>query len=267
MTAQRQTRGSRGPILWPLVIMIIGVLLLLSNFLLLGSFNITGLLPLVLVGIGVWLLLRGDVVPSDDYRTFAITRGSVEEATLEISSGEIDVAIRAMQEDMPERLIAGQFAPGARPSLNFSGNHAFLKMRRYQTPWIAFADWELGLARQLPWQLAISASVGQVVVDASDLILNGALIATGTGDIFMSLPYESLDAIAIRSTFGNIQLTTPPGVNARIYVEPGRFFKVNADLARYEEIEPNVYLSRDADAEAALVEVSIRSTFGDAYLA
>lgn len=97
--SRRKTNRAGGLILWSLLLIVIGIVLLLDNFLLLGDFNAVALLPLVLVVIGAQILLRGDLAPNTDARRFGITRGSVEAATLEINSGEIDVDIRALSSD------------------------------------------------------------------------------------------------------------------------------------------------------------------------
>jgi len=102
-----QAKDARIPVLLPLAAVALGIALLLENFLLLGGFQISVLLPLVLAAAGAWLLIRGDV-GTRAARSFGITRGSVEAATLEISAGEVDVILaRAEREG---RLVEGQFA-------------------------------------------------------------------------------------------------------------------------------------------------------------
>ncbi|MEL6148421.1 MAG: DUF5668 domain-containing protein, partial [Chloroflexota bacterium] len=90
-----QAKGSRGPVVWPLMLTLVGIVLLLDNFLLI-PLNTAALWPLLLVVAGAVLLLRGDFTPDDSTRTFGITRGSVEAALLEINAGEIDTRIGAL---------------------------------------------------------------------------------------------------------------------------------------------------------------------------
>lgn len=257
-------KTSRGPWLWPLALAVIGVILLLNNFLLLGNFNAGALWPLLLVILGAIILLRGDFAPNTDGRTFGITRGSVESATLEINSADIDVAIRSLSQE--GRLIAGQFASNSRPALKVNETHTHLKMDRAATPWLSFADWEMGLARDLPWQLLISTHFGQVNLDLSNLTLGEAVISTGLGDIRLVAPREALGHLNIRSALGNIHIITPVGYQTRITVQTGRLFKAHADERRYQEIEPGVFVAYDADEKAPLTEITVRGTFGDAYL-
>ena len=51
-----------------------GGLLLFNNFLLLEDFNVVALWPLLLVAAGAYILLRGDLLPSDTYHVWHHTR-------------------------------------------------------------------------------------------------------------------------------------------------------------------------------------------------
>ena len=265
MTNQKSTTSSN-PILWPGIVTVIGLLLLLSNFFLLGEINIIDLWPLVLVLIGVQILLRGDIIPSSAFRTFGITRGSIESATIEINSGEIDVSIRPLQSSNHERLIAGQFAHNSRPELNVSDVHANLTMHRQKTPWLSFSNWELGISQTLPWQIVISSYLGQIVLDLSKVIIHNALISTGIGDVHLISPTEAFEPLYIRSILGNITISSPAGYNVRITSEGGRFFATHADESRYIETQPHVYVTINSDDTLPLVDIIITGTFGSAYL-
>jgi len=257
-------KSSRGPWLWPLLLTAVGVVLLLNNFLLLGDFNLTTLWPLLLVGVGAVILLQGDWSPSTEARTFGVTRGSVESATLEISAGEIDVQIRGLEQE--GRLIAGQYALNSRPVMQVDDTHANLKMSRAATPWLSFADWEMALARDLPWQLWVSTHLGQVNLDLSTLIVQDMLVATGIGDIRIIVPQEALNPLHVQSALGSIHLITPVGYQVRIVAPDKRLFKVHADERRYEAFEDGVYVARDVRDGAPLIEIFLSGTFGDAYL-
>lgn len=266
MTNRDRSTGSKGPLVTPIILVILGVLLLLSNFFLLGEFDLLDLSPILLVIIGAVILLRGDILPSDDFRTFGITRGSIESATLEINSGEIDVSIRALQTRNTERLIAGQYANQARPNLDVQDVHAYLMMERSQTPWLSFADWEMGVSQDLPWQVVISSYLGQVNADFSHVIMQNALISTGLGDIHFVAPSEAFETIYLRSLMGNIIIHTPENYNVRLMIEGGRFFGLNVDENQYEEIETGIFVNRHSNDELPLVDIVISGTFGDAYL-
>ncbi len=258
-------RATRGLLLWSLALTALGVVLLLNNFLLLSGFNAGALWPLLLVIIGGVILLRGDIVPSDEARSFGITRGSVESASVEISAAEIDVSMYALERE--GRLIAGQYAAGSRPSLEVDHDHAVLNMNRSATPWLSFADWRVALATDLPWDVFVTASLGQVQLDLSGLIVQRIVVGTGFGDIRVVCPEEAMEPMSLRSALGNIHVIVPPGYRVLVRSSGARMFRVHADENRYDVQEDGVYVTRDADPMRPLIEIEVSGTFGDAYLA
>jgi hypothetical protein len=139
-------------------------------------------------------------------------------------------------------------------------------MDRASTPWLSFADWEMGLARDLPWHILVSTHFGQANIDLSGVIIQEAVIGTGLGDVRMVAPVESFGRIQVRSALGNIHIITPVGYRTQIIVEAGRLFKVHADERRYQEVEAGLFLAHDFEENAPLVEITVSGTFGDAYL-
>ena len=260
-----RTKGSRGVWVGSLALIAVGVVLLLNNFALISGFNVAALAPLVLVIAGAVILLRGDFLSGGEGRAFGITRGSVESATLEVSSAEIDVKMRPLQRE--GRLIAGQYAANARPALHVQGTNTFLKMDRGATPWLSFADWDMGLAPDLPWQILVSASIGQVDIDLTGLIVKNGLISTGLGDIRLITPGEAFEPIYLRSSAGSITVIAPSGSDVRVHITEGIFFKTHIDSNRYVQVEPGVYAAHDLVSTNAPVDVYVSGMFGDAYLA
>lgn len=261
-----RAKSSRGVGFLAALLIIVGAALLFNNFLLISGFNVSALLPLIFVLAGAIILVRGDLFAgSGGGRAFGITRGSVEAGTIEASAGEIDVIVSALEQE--GRLIGGQYAAASRPALDVENAHARLRFDRAATPWLSFADWQIDLARDLPWTIYVTTHLGEARLDLAGVIIQRARIATGIGDIRVTCPREAFEPIELRSALGSIQWLTPPGSAARVRVRGGRRFGVQSDPARYEQVEPGVYLARDADPGRPLVEVTITGTFGDAFLA
>ena len=141
-----------------------------------------------------------------------------------------------------------------------------MKMARSATSWLSFADWQVAVAPDLPWQFLVSSYLGQIALDLSDVIVQDAVVATGFGDIRFVAPPESLGAIYLKSALGNIHVITPPGYRVRVIVEETRFFSVSHDIHRYLSEEAGVYESLEVDAAAPLVEIQISGSFGDVFL-
>jgi hypothetical protein len=242
-----------------------GIVLLLSNFLIIANFTFTALWPLVLVGAGIFILLQGDLGVGGQGRTFGITRGTVESGALEVSAGEIDVHIRDLARE--GRLAAGVYAPESRPALEVRDTQTTLRMDRDATPWFAFNDWEIGLARDLPWQVYVSTSLGQLDIQLGDVIVQKAIIATGIGDIRLVAPREAFEPLIVRSGAGNIHIVTTSGVRTIIHVQSAPMLGIHVDAQRYTGLGETSYVSQGGAANEPGVEIFVSGTFGEVYLA
>jgi hypothetical protein len=264
-----ESQPKRTPWLWPILLMIGGVILLLKNFLLV-NFDVRPFWPILLVALGIQLLVRGDVAPSWQAHTFGITRGSVQSGSIEIESGELDVQLRALRK--PGRLIAGQYTARSRPALTVRNNHATLRMQRGQTWWLSLADWDVGLAHDLPWGVLVSSHLGRLEVDLRGLVIDRAYVSSGLGSVTIACPDRASGLVFARSTFGDVRLTIPPHSRAIIRVNSSPFGRVRVDATRFELAEPGVYATvwRDGQGEAAGEPVDLdmvaSTVFGSIYI-
>jgi hypothetical protein len=62
-------------------------------------------------------------------------------------------------------------------------------------------------------------------------------------------------------------VTTPPGYRTQITISGSSVLGIHGDEHRYEQPEKGVFVARDADATAPLVEIAVSGTFGEVYLA
>ncbi len=253
-------RSNRPPLILPILLIGIGVALLLHNYLLLDTVDVLRFWPLLLIAAGAQLLWRGDLGFTWQAQTFGITRGNVQTAALEASSGELDVKVRALRRE--GRLIAGQYTARSRPSLGVRGTHARLSMQRGQTWLLSLADWEIGLARDLPWNLLLSAHLGDLDVDLRGLTVESARIASGIGDLRVVVSDTAPGAVHVRSSFGNITLVVPPDIPAVIQVQPGAIGRVQIDETRYLMRSPGIYATLNTTPDSIPVTAELTSTFG-----
>lgn len=259
-----RNQSGRAPLLWPLLLVVAGVFLLLNNFLLI-DLNVLDYWPIALVLIGLQLLWRGDIAPSWQGQTFGITRGSVQDGALEISSGEIDVKLEALPNN--ERLIAGQYTARSRPKLSVRNNRASLSMQRGQTWWFSLADWDIGLASDLPWTILASAHLGQIDVDLRGLAIRRGYFASGIGNVRVICSERGSGPIVARSTFGEVRIAIPPDVPAIIYIEAGPLVRVIRHSRIYRELPDQSIVTRAyEETDAPAVEITLSSTFGNIHL-
>ena len=260
-------RSNRPPLILPLALVIVGVALLLHNYLLLDAVDILRFWPVLLIAAGAQLLLRGDIGFTWQAQTFGITRGNVQSAALEASSGEIDVKLRALRRE--GRLIAGQYTARSRPALGVRGTHARLTLQRGQTWLLSLADWEIGLAHDLPWNVLLSAHLGDLDVDFRGLHVERAYLASGIGDVRVVVSDAAPLNVLARSTFGNVTLVIPPDVPAVIHIEAGPIARVQIDETRFLLLEPGVYATVGydrADTSVQATLATLNSTLGTVRL-
>ncbi|MBN2471562.1 MAG: hypothetical protein JXN59_12640 [Anaerolineae bacterium] len=245
--------------LWALILIVVGALILLHNYFLL-DFDIRQWWPILLVILGLQVLLRGDLGFSQATQSFGITRGSVEAGSLHASSGELDITLSALAQ--PGRLVAGEYTARSRPQLQTDGKHAVLSMERGRTWLLSMADWDIRLARDLPWNLSISSFLGEVRADLRGLALEQASIATGITDIFVILPEGVTCEVTLRSSLGNIEITLPEKTEAALEVQVSRFFDIQLENPRWQAAGPNQYATPEHDTAADVCRVIVRGTFG-----
>ena len=258
----------RVPWVWPVLLIVGGVALLLENFLLL-EVNLAPYWPVLLLAAGAQLALRGDIGPGWQAHTFGITRGNVTSAALEVESGELDVQLHSLHK--PGRLIAGQYTARSRPDLRVRHNHALLRMQRGQSWWLSLADWDVGLATDLPWSVLLSSYLGHLEADLHDLPIDRAYIASGFGNINVVCPREADDVVFARSAFGDVHLTIPKRSLALVRVQSGPLGRVRANRQCFRQLETGLYATAalaeaPEDTEPTLYVVA-GTTFGTVYIA
>ena len=254
------------PFILPFVITFIGLALLLDRFLFFPNINLISLAPLLLVIVGAVLFFQGDFIPDNATRSFGITRGSVQSATLELNSGEVDVVIGTLERT--DRLIAGQYARSARPSLHVdeARAHTYLRMDRAATYWSNTATWEMGLATDLPWQPVISANLGNIEMNLQGVIVDGGVVASGIGDIQLVCPSETLRPLTVISQMGKIHIICPMGYDVVVSIQSTRFSRIQVDPSGYEQISPKEYRTLNPHADTASIQLILQTTFSDVYL-
>jgi hypothetical protein len=255
----------RAPFFFPLTLVLVGLVLLLNNYLLIQA-DLVQFWPLLLILIALQLLWRGDLAPSWGAQSFGITRGSVQAASLEVNSGEIDVRLNGLER--AGRLIAGQYTARSRPKLVVRHNQAALALRRGDTWLFSLADWELGLAKDLPWAVVMSSHLGALQVDWRGLELRQAHLATGFGDIEVIAPDVPTGEIYLQSSFGDLQVYIPQQTPARIQIQAGPLARIIADERDFFPVGDGTYVNaayRD-QAEGGAQVLFLKATFGNVVL-
>ncbi|MCS6869993.1 MAG: hypothetical protein RML95_06890 [Anaerolineae bacterium] len=257
-------RTERPPYILIALLLGSGGYLLLRNFRLLPEVDLAPYAPLILVLLGVQLLLRGDLGISWAAQTFGITRGTVRAASLEAYSGELDVKLRALRRE--GRLIAGSYTARSRPDLTVRGETARLTMQRGRTWLFSIADWEVGLARDLPWNVLLSSFLGEIEADLRGIPINRAELGTGFGDIRLVLPELVGQGVRAFSTFGNVAIAVPEGCAALVRLRRRTFSRLQVDERFFMRLADDLYATLNHTEAARVTYAEVGSTFGTVRL-
>jgi hypothetical protein len=207
-----------GPIFWPILIIVIGVLFLLSNLGMLpfSPWELWRLWPLILVVIGLDILLeitlgRGRA----GKESLSIDRDSLSEAEVafEFGAGELSVEAGASA----GKLLEGEFTDDVEYQLRDR------RLKIYSRPewwgWWGWHErrWTARLARDIPLKLRFQVGACQSDLDLSDLRVTDFSLESGAADTRVRFPREAgMTRAQVKAGAASVKLTIPEGVAARI---------------------------------------------------
>ena len=87
-------------------------------------------------------------------------------------------------------------------------------------------------------------------------------VATGVGDITLVCPDRASGPIWVRSTFGNITVEIPDAMQAAVQVRRKPLSQVTVG-ARFEEVEPGLWLTADYEDGEDALSVEVVSVLGN----
>jgi hypothetical protein len=253
-----------GPIFWPLLLIAVGVLFLLSNLGLL-SFSpeqLWRLWPLILVVIGLDILIetalgRGRA----GHQSLSIDRSSLSDAevSFEFGAGEINVSAGAGG----DKLLEGEFSEDVEYQLRDR------RLKVYSRPdWWSWWSWRHGrrwavrLTRDIPLGLRFQLGACQSDLDLSDLKVTEINLETGAADSRIRMPREAGTTRArVKAGAASVKIVVPEDVAARITatVAIGAF---DVDTRRFPR-SGSTYTSPDYETAANKLDLSVEGGVGE----
>jgi hypothetical protein len=246
----------RGSIVWPLVLITLGVLFLLANFRVIpdvGEF-ISRFWPVILILFGLEILI-GSIWPrgKDDSQNLSIDLGSATQADVKIDFGAGQLSIGPAA---PGKLVAGTYEGGVRYDATPAGR---VRLRSENGGWIwgwgwhGF-NWRVGLTRDVPLSLRVDVGAAQSDFDLSDLKVTDLVLKTGASSTLIHLPKAAgMTNVRVESGAASVRLTVPDGVAARIRSTMG-LGSSNIDQRRFPR-SGDYYQSPDYDSTANKIDI------------
>jgi hypothetical protein len=274
----------RGSLVWPLVLISIGVLALLANF---GFINLSwdaflSLWPLVLVLVGIELLLArrspllalglqigaiaiglalvvgaprqglpgaaAVTVPRDGATRleFRLEAGA---GRFELRGGGTDlVQVNSTREDVVHEVDRR----GDRVEVEVRPAAALFFTRAGER---GPAHWQLRIASDVPTEVRVSGGAGEFIVDLRDIRVTQARLSTGASDLSVVLPRPTGEVeVRIDSGASAIEIEIPSGVEARISATgPAISVSGRSETPNYAAARDRVRVTINAGASSVTV--------------
>jgi hypothetical protein len=257
-------------LLLPLGLIFLGVALLCNNLgIAPGLWDfITGLWPLLLIGLGA-LLLFGRRFNWPWRRrastAFSEPRGALRAVRLDLTgrAGFLDLeAGSASSLD----LLSGKIPEGTHAEVLSSGETAAVRFRQEQSvawwPWgDNVSNWELRLHPDVTWSLTIDGG-GESEIDLSGLRVPNLAVDGHPGSLKIKLPRRGQTQVQVSGRLGDLTLRVPEGVAARIHQPTGALGSSKIDSVRFPWLG-DVYQSPDFHSAADRVEIKLDSSLGE----
>jgi hypothetical protein len=255
----------RGPIVWPLILITLGVLFLLANFGVISDVGdfISRWWPLILILIGLEVLI-GSMWPGrrTETQNLSLDLGGVAQAEVNIDFGAGRLAIGPAAIG---KIVDGSFEGGVRYDASPSGRVRL----KADSPnwwwgwgwgWRGF-DWQVGLTKEVPLSLRVDVGAARSDLDLGDLKVTDFTLKTGASETQVRLPRAAGQTrVRVESGVASVRLTVPDGVAARIRSTMG-LGSSNIDQRRFPR-SGDYYQSPDYDSAANKIDIQMEGGVG-----
>ncbi len=208
----------RGPILFPLILIVLGALLLFGN---LGyiSFDfwhfVSTWWPLLLVVLGLDILIGSLRARNVKPRTLALDLGAAPQADVSINFGAGDLVIgKAASGRIVDGTFEGEVSYEAKPDGRVS-----LKLEPLN--WWGWNPrgyrWNVGLTDAVPLKLLLDGGAANTNADLTELQVTDLRVKTGASSTVIRLPRAArMTTVRVNAGAASVKLIVPEGVAARV---------------------------------------------------
>lgn len=257
----------RGELFWAVVLIVVGGLLLLGQFVHVNVWQFFW--PAILIGLGLWMILgSGRRQRPLEREEVAIPLEGVERARINVKygAGRLSVSAGAGADE----LVSGTFVGGLSYDKGQSGDTTEIEMRPPKenitpSPWlwghVGGLDWDVRLNGDVPLSLILETGAASARLDLSDLRVTEFVLKTGASSTEVRLPAAAGSTrVRIESGIASVALRIPAGVAARVRSESG-LASVQVDAARFPRTAGG-YESPDYDVAENKVDILVKTGLG-----
>jgi len=215
----------RGTIVWPLILITLGVLFLLGNFGIISDVGdfIGKWWPLILILLGMEVLI-GSMIGRGrtNTQTLSLDLGTATQFNVKIDfgAGKLSVGLAAMG-----KLVDGVYEGGVRYETSPDGR---VRLRGdFEPIWFGWwggqgFNWQVGLTREVPLKLRVDVGAADSQLDLTELRVTDFDLHTGASSTNVRLPKAAgYTNVTVEAGAASVKLYVPDGVAARIRSDMG----------------------------------------------
>ena len=217
LLARRHSAMGIWAIWWPLAVIVVGVVLLLSmtGAIAIAPSDLLAWWPVAVIVLGLWFLLGATLVRQDGRtETLDVPLAGVPEAEVRIRFGGGELAIGQAN---PGTLLSGRFEGGV---LQKSRGPGHIELEPFSGGWPLWWDrplhWEVGLTAEVPVDLRLEGGANRSTIDLSSLRIRRLEVHTGASETRVRLPAAGATSVRVEAGLALVTLEVPHGVAARI---------------------------------------------------
>jgi hypothetical protein len=217
------------------------------------------LLSIVLVGAAFFFAFQGVKIQADYLKIDEQIKSSMELVEMELSLSVGELVLES--ESRTGKLIYGNITPGTvlDDLEETRGRVSYLLESTKPTFFPHTARWELGISPELPMELDVSSSVGEIILALYGLDLDSLTVNQGVGRIVVNLPETVLEDVSLKQGVGLIEVEIPDDIRIAVDAQNG-LTKVNfpADF----ELEDGYYTTPGATRGNADLLITVEQGIG-----
>jgi hypothetical protein len=235
LASQSPAKAASGRRPFALALIVVGVASLAAN---LGLFRadahrlLAAIWPAGVIVIGLGVIWLGDQMWRSEAAPFSLARGQAEAGALWVSAGTADFEIGATSE--PANLATGSLPLPKRPKVAVHEQHTTVRLEPlWGLPSLSRSPWCAALASDLPWQIGVSSSTGNLDLDLRELLPAGVRVRSLFGDVELKLPAAGGTDVDIRLVFGDLTIDVPDDLGVKVVLRTGALADVERDERRF----------------------------------
>jgi hypothetical protein len=243
---------------WGIILVLIGVLFLISNFGWLVGINLWNLVwPLFFIGLGFWILWGVFVhrSTSEEYKAIAIEGAARAQVRINHGAGRLEVRGGAGNSN----LLEGTFSGGLVSTTQRVGDLLDVRMStpsRYIPFWFPTSglNWSFSFNKDILLALDFQTGADEARIDLTDLQVTDLRFHSGASSSDISLPaHAGVTRVEVEIGLASLNILVPDGVAARIHTRGG-LSSTSINRQRFPRIG-DFYQSPDYDSAENKVEI------------